>query len=65
MASRRYRWSEAKRLLTAGMMALLVTGCGNGEQGDAKLIEYQRALAEALGQPAPERTAPPNIGAFP
>ncbi|WP_238984538.1 DUF3080 family protein [Billgrantia kenyensis] len=69
MAGRRYRWTEVQRHLTAGMMAglvaLLVTGCGGGEQGDAKLIEYQRALAEALGQPAPERTAPPNIGAFP
>ncbi|UYG02435.1 DUF3080 domain-containing protein [Halomonas sp. LR3S48] len=34
-------------------------------EGQAKLVEYQQALAEALGQPRPERGTPSNIGAFP
>ncbi|MGR2737854.1 DUF3080 family protein [Billgrantia sp. Q4P2] len=47
------------------LLLLLLTGCdGNGE-GETRLVAYQQALAEALGQPAPQRADPPNIGAFP
>nr|WP_228576105.1 DUF3080 family protein [Halomonas sp.] len=65
MASRKFRRTDPGRYLSVVLLMLLLTGCGSGGEGEAKLVEYQRALAEALGQPPPDRNDPPNIGAFP
>ncbi|WP_442907181.1 DUF3080 family protein [Billgrantia diversa] len=43
----------------------MLVGCGAEGEGETKLVEYQQALAKALDQPSPERSAPSNIGAFP
>ena len=51
--------------LCAALLLALMSGCTGHDEGEAKLIEYQRALAEALDQPAPPRADPRNIGAFP
>ncbi|MCK2182403.1 DUF3080 family protein [Halomonas getboli] len=51
--------------LAAALIALLpLAGCGDGPV-ETLLTDYQRRLAERLDLPAPERTAPENIGDFP
>lgn len=64
-------WTSLK-LETRSCLALLLVlplvllaGCGGNGEGEARLTAYQQSLADALGQPAPQRAAPPNIGAFP
>ncbi|WP_245904583.1 DUF3080 family protein [Billgrantia lactosivorans] len=47
------------------LLLLLLAGCGNEEQGEASLVEYQRALAQALDRSEPARGAPDNIGSLP
>ncbi|QTP55714.1 DUF3080 family protein [Billgrantia sulfidoxydans] len=56
---------EAKRYLAPLMLVLSLVGCRSEEEAETRLVRYQQALAEGLGQPAPQASAPPNIGAFP
>lgn len=60
-----YQNGETRRSLVSLLLVLLLAGCSGEDEGEAMLEAYQRALADALGQPVPERSAPPNIGAFP
>ncbi|MFQ3788473.1 DUF3080 family protein [Halomonas sp. A29] len=47
------------------LLLVLLAGCSGNDEGEIKLVTYQQALAEALGQPTPHRANPPNIAAFP
>ncbi|RDB44064.1 DUF3080 family protein [Halomonas sp. DQ26W] len=68
MAESRSRTAERSQLgyLAGGLLtAALLIGCSGSGEGDALLTSYQRDLAHALGQPAPEPGDPVNIGALP
>ncbi len=58
------RPSLGARLAALLALLLALAGCGEGP-AETLLGDYQRALAERLGLPSPERTAPANIGDFP
>ncbi|MGQ4880505.1 DUF3080 family protein [Billgrantia sp. LNSP4103-1] len=47
------------------LLFVLLSGCSKEGEGEARLAKYQQTLADTLGQPLPERSAPPNIGPFP
>ncbi len=65
MAGNTFLKTDTRRILGAAWLVLLLSGCGGSGKGEAHLADYQALLADALGQPAPERSAPANIDAFP